>query len=524
MATETYETLNKAWKTTAKVILGEEIGDLEGYSKWLWQHMEPFSVKKSAVSRKDVYLAVPYYCQDAKFISLEEIDFGKKFEPLNINEVKDIDSIAQALQERFVYTGNIILANSKNVARSTNIQNSFHVYHSNFVFDSEYVAYSSYTRYSKYIFSVNNDDESNFLIKGFDSFMQARCLETWGCYSSSDCYYCSRVEGSQNALFSFNLRNRHNIIGNRELEKSKFAQLKAKLVQEIRDELKRKKLLPSLMELVAGQKKALTKEKIETSEGRGPEDKRPIEEAFVKTTKVLLGKELQDMDKYEKWLMRHVPGVETVKSVATGKPTYFVLITPYNVLPRDRLVKENECKRLGELLSLEQQDIESFDSIKKTLWKIAFFTSEATVGDTRNIIDIPLVNQSLNCYKGALFSYDEYAGFSFWPRNSKYVFGCDLAFSSQFCIHAYYSLNLSRAFEVDSCSNSSDIYFSHNCENVHESMFCFNEKNLRHAIGNAPLEIGKYRSIKQALLAQISDTLEKKKELKLDVYNIGCGD
>jgi hypothetical protein len=171
---------------------------------------------------------------------------------------------------------------------------------------------------------------------------------------------------------------------------------------------------------------------------------------------------------------------------------------------------------------MDAKDLESIDSIRKALWKIAFVSSEATVGENRNIIGSPMVNQSLNCYKGPCFSYDEYAAYSWWPRNSKYVFGCDLAFSSQFCINTYYSLNLSRAFEVDGCNNSSDIYFSHNCENVHESMFCFNEKNLRQAIGNAVYPPEKYKTVKATLLGQITEELEKKKELKWDIYNIGC--
>jgi hypothetical protein len=104
------------------------------------------------------------------------------------------------------------------------------------------------------------------------------------------------VEGSQNVLFSFNAKNKHDIVGNVELPKDKFAQLKAKLLEEIRDELQRKKKLPSLVEMITGQRKAKIPEKIETDESRGPEDKAPVEEAFSKTTKVLLGQELHSID------------------------------------------------------------------------------------------------------------------------------------------------------------------------------------------------------------------------------------
>jgi hypothetical protein len=185
-------------------------------------------------------------------------------------------------------------------------------------------------------------------------------------------------------------------------------------------------------------------------------------------------------------------------------------------------VKDAESRKLGEILKLEKDDIESFDKLKDSLWKIAFFRTEARVGENRNLIGVPLANQSLNCYNGGMYALNENCAFCYWPRNSRYMFGSAVSFSSNFCINAYYSLNLSRAFEVDCSSNCSDIYFSHNCENVHESMFCFNTKNQRYSIGNVPLALEKYKGIKVAILEQIADELEKNKGLRWDVYNIGC--
>jgi hypothetical protein len=104
------------------------------------------------------------------------------------------------------------------------------------------------------------------------------------------------------------------------------------------------------------------------------------------------------------------------------------------------------------------------------------------------------------------------------------MFGSALAHNSDFCINAYYSENLSRAFEVDGCSNCSDIYFSHNCENVKDSMFCFNSKNLRNAIGNAQHVPDDYKKMKTSLLEQIVSEIEDKKDLKWDIFNIGCMD
>ena len=113
MGSEVYEKVNTAWKDTCRVLLGEEIGELNEYKDWLQDYAGVPRKEKSTISEKQVTFSIDEYCKDAKFISFDELDFYKKFEPLNINEIKDVDSIVEALQERFYYTGNITLGNSK---------------------------------------------------------------------------------------------------------------------------------------------------------------------------------------------------------------------------------------------------------------------------------------------------------------------------------------------------------------------------------------------------------------------------
>ena len=96
-----------------------------------------------------------------------------------------------------------------------------------------------------------------------------------------------------------------------------------------------------------------------------------------------------------------------------------------------------------------------------------------------------------------------------------------MAFESFNCIHCYNSENLNRCFEADSSKSCSDAYFLHNCENVRESMFCFNAKNLTNAIGNAPLPAEQYRKIKSSIISQLADELEEKKSLKWGIFSIG---
>lgn len=524
MVSQAYEALNRSWKSTCRVLLGDEVGELEDYEGWLSEHRVPMLRKKSSVSQKDVYCAITDYPEEARFVSLDEVDYDRKFQPLGINEIKDIDSIVEAIGERFQYCGNVVLGNSKNVDHSSDVQNSFYVLGSNFVYDSEYVAYSSYCRGSKHLFAVVSDYNCDHLIRVFETHKQSRCLEAWKCYNSSDCYFSCSMEGSQDAMFSFNQQNKRNIIGNIELPRDEYLRLKHKLISEIREDLIRNKRLPSLMDIVSSSAKPPELPKRIVSEVLDEDgDKAPIEEAFQKTTNVVLGKTLHGFESYGGWIKQHIPSVDERRSAATGKRMHVAGVTPCSLFPHDRLVDRDEYWQIGEITRLDGPDIESFNEIKRSVGKIAFVNPNGRLGECRNLMLVPLCNTSVNVYCCPIASFNEGVAFSYWPRDSKYMFGSALAFSSNFCINSYYSMNLSRAFEVDGCNNCSDAYFAHNCENVKDSLFCFNAKNLRFAIGNSQMQQDEYKKAKTLLLGQIADELESKKELKWSIYNVGCG-
>jgi len=123
--------LEKKWLDTCKVLFGAasgEIGSIAKFVPWLTEFNEPLIHRKSSVSGKDVTYVMPEYSEGSKWIGFEEIDYSKKFEPLNINEIKDIDSRVAAVKERIYYAGNVVLGNSGNIERSSNVNDSFYFY------------------------------------------------------------------------------------------------------------------------------------------------------------------------------------------------------------------------------------------------------------------------------------------------------------------------------------------------------------------------------------------------------------
>ena len=529
MESQVYDIVSKAWESLCRTLFGQSVGGLKDYEEWLSEYLEIPKARKSAASGKSVYPVVDDYCEGARFVGFDELDFGRKFEPLNINDVKDIDDIIEALLERFCYTGNVVLGNSKFVESSTNVSDSHFVYNSAIVSDSKYVAYGEKLRRCAYIFGGRWHGESSHLVKSTQGFRITRCFECHNLYNSSDCYYCSKIDGCTDCMFSFGVRSKSRMIGNLDLSREKYRALKAKILSELAEELRKEKKVFSLFELIERADKIGSVAKLTLPKTEPPRpDNKIIEAAFARTTSVLLGRKLAGIDNYAKFLQRHVPEITFAKSPLSGRQfasTYLTekLARKYNI--GGRMLPEDEAWALGELHA-RPEAMEGLrfdqDSLAKNIGSMAYFCFDEEVGKNSNMIDCVIITNAQDCYKGTANIYSKKCAYSFWPRESEEVFGSSTVLESAFCINCYHSKKLNRAFECDSCESCSDVYFSHNCENVHNSLFCFNSKNLNHAIGNSSLPADKYKSLKTDLLGQVVYELERTKNLKLDIYNLGC--
>jgi hypothetical protein len=321
------------------------------------------------------------------------------------------------------------------------------------------------------------------------------------------------------------VKSRNRNIGNLELEPVKFASLKEKLVAEIREELKKRKELPSIIDLVNRSKEEHPKiEQLAVKYVDPPKDMEKIESSFEKTYSLLFGKKPNGgVDRYAPWLLRHTRPALECTSAMSGRKLTLPPHAQYPRLPRGRLLSSEEAEAFGTAAKLKQDEAASLtlQNAPERISKIAFFDVEMIEGANQNIIDCSIYNDSVNCYRSSVVMYTKNSSHCFWPRSCQNIFGCDSPFDSSFSINCYSCTQLSRCFEIDCCGYCSDLYFGHNCENVHESMFCFSMKNGRNCIGNAPYAPDQYQKLRSNIVGQLADELDRNHDLRIDIYNVG---
>jgi hypothetical protein len=254
MKPELQEALGKGWKGACKAIFGQEIGELEEYSDYLKEAVVGKAVK-SSFSGKDLWVASRNHCEGARFFDFtdEGARLAELKGSLDINGIKDIDSLLDGLRETLVYSGNKVAGNSKFVEHSDSVVDGMFIFNSSLVIGGKCQAYTYVEQHSEYAFGCTSSGQSANLIRCFYNNSLNRCFEVCATVKAADSYFCYNIWSCSDCMFSFNLRNKAHMIANVQLEKGQYDGLKAKLLAEITQELKKKKRLDySIMDIANG--------------------------------------------------------------------------------------------------------------------------------------------------------------------------------------------------------------------------------------------------------------------------------
>ncbi len=241
--------LSQSFKSTCRILFGSEIGELGDFEPYLKKMLPAGITAKSAISGKEIHLSRPYYSQNASFIGMDEL--GTKAPSLNINQIKDLDSILSSLQE-LSYCGNKNIGTCMNIQKSDSCNDSTDVLCSSEVLTSKYVAHSYGIRQSEHVFGCMLGGEIAFALKSHVIFYSKRCFDSYLCFRSSDLHSCFNCRGSSGLMFSFCQIAKRNMIGNLELPKEKHLALKKKLTSEIAENIRKNKSFPTILELAGG--------------------------------------------------------------------------------------------------------------------------------------------------------------------------------------------------------------------------------------------------------------------------------
>jgi hypothetical protein len=466
-----------------------------------------------------VIVASDFYRKDAKFISQDELDFKKQAAPLPIDEIKDIDSLLAAIEERAVYAGNKFLGKSENLTDADTCTDAVHVYRSHNITGARYVAYSSYVRYgSEYVFGSGWFLRSKYLIRCLGADNLTRSFECYICPGCSDAFFGFNNWASSHIMFSFNQRSKHYCLGNNELPKDKYFVLREKLIAESREYIEKHKTFPSLFEPAPMDPKHRARLLAKAPKRkREPEDLKPIDDAFKSTSRIIFGTEIGTMEQNHNLLAERAT-IPQKTTTFFGNPTYFSPVFFFNQVPKDRMIcKEEEALAAAQKIDVADDDLAA---VMKKIGNIAFYRIDMDEGHVSNLINTPIAYHGINALYVCDLTYGKNCAYCTYGLNDEAVFGCFRTIHSKYSIRCESCYNVTGCFELDACSNCSNSMFCHNCEGLDNCLFCFNTKSLRYAVGNVEVGREEFLRIKKLVISAVLDGIKKDGKIPFDIFDL----
>jgi hypothetical protein len=508
--------IDAAWRNLCVILFGREVGNLMKFEPYLKEAMLPYTMAKSSVSGKDVYLGHHLYPKNGKFISPGEEALLKPV-AFNINDIKDIDSLFRAAGESVAYCGNKVFEKNMNTELVDNAINCIDVYYSHNVRNVKKGAYISHVRESECVFGIPAFPKINYSIRCHEGINVNRLFESFYITHSSDLFYSFNCTNCLDCVFAFNLRGKKNVIGNVELPKDRYLSLKKKLASEIADELDKKGRARSLSDIArlaaAGADKEGEVRFIPTS----PAPK-GVEKAFSDTTRLVLGTERKMISDFVPYLQERALRVKMVKGKLgsfTSKPGMPLV----KDLPASCLCSFEEALQQNKPLLSESELSLPLARMEQAVATKVALSLDFVDGPCRDYVDVSQVINSSEVYSSWDSTSSQRSACSTGIIQSKYIFGGYLRMlDSEFCINCYDMTECKRCFELDSSSRCSNCYFCHNVEGCEECIFCSNVKGLRYAVLNRQLPKEEYARIKKMVLDFVNAEMTAKKRCERSIF------
>jgi hypothetical protein len=234
-----------AFGKTAKLVLGEELGSIAEYEKWLMRYLYPTKFVKTAIDKKRLFIVPGFfyigYVPESRIICNSEVEKSQE-KKIDASRISSLEGVKGVLGEIGYYNIEKMWGNYSNITDSIFYGDSINVHHCADVHDSKEVAYSQFISMKcECVFGSYRLFSSKFCINCYNSTEISVCFECDSCKGCGGLMFCHNCENVHDSLFCFNVKNLKYAVFNKEVGREKYLELRKRLCGEIVSELKEKK-------------------------------------------------------------------------------------------------------------------------------------------------------------------------------------------------------------------------------------------------------------------------------------------
>ena len=237
-----------------------------------------------------------------------------------------------------------------------------------------------------------------------------------------------------------------------------------------------------------------------------------LQKRWDSTCKVLFGKEAGALPEFGAWLSEMGERLVHRKSSVSGNEVTYA-IAGYDEESKWIGFEEIDFTAKAAPLPAGVYEAEDIGSLVSLLRGRFHYAGSAVLGNSKYVEKSSSITDCFYMRETGKLAECKYTAYSIIGRLGEDCFGVNGIGESAMCVKCCETFRNRRCFELWQSRSCSDCYYSHNLDDCQECFFCFNAKNLRHAIGNVQMPKEKYYAAKKRLQAEMSEVLKREKRL-----------
>jgi hypothetical protein len=245
-AKEVNAELEKAFGATTRALFGQALTGLGEYGNWLQSRIPGGSVVNSALGGETAYL--PDYSffsriPKGRIASLEDFASASEAKISVPIEGASFDSLVGEIRKIAWFVPDYSEGINREVTESALPSNSAYMHRTVDVWDSKRISFGFAGMENESCFGMYRFKGCKFSVHCYNAFGLTSCFEMDHCRACTDSMFCHNCENVSDSLFCFNAKNLKRAIGNVEYPAEEYRKLRAQIVGQMADELKKRKSL-----------------------------------------------------------------------------------------------------------------------------------------------------------------------------------------------------------------------------------------------------------------------------------------
>ncbi|MFA5049786.1 MAG: hypothetical protein WC501_02150 [Candidatus Micrarchaeia archaeon] len=233
-----------------------------------------------------------------------------------------------------------------------------------------------------------------------------------------------------------------------------------------------------------------------------------LDQVFSSICRILFKSEIGNINEFYNFLNRYNEPPKKLNSIISGQEVY---VSNY-YCNNSNFISLDELDQL-KIKPIRVYDFNDPDALLHEIKKRFVYAGNKILGNSMDVSESENCTDCFHVYKSKEIMNSEHIIYSHMIRDSKFLIGCSWGALNNFCMNTTEIAQVTRSFESAFLVKCSDIYYSYNCKNCYEVMFCSHLFSKKYCIGNNEFPKEDYFKLKEKLIGEMLEKLKKNKTL-----------